>query len=144
MDITSILTSIFTGITAVIAIYNQVKIKQKLYVKSHLNCKDYVVTDVLICNNENYPICISIDVDNKYIIKLHTDWICEDGLIIESNSSKIIHIAHPLFINNNEHSILLIKSKSNKNKCVMITIERKADKLVNTVKKIKHMIKYYN
>ena len=144
MDITSVLTSMFTGITAVIAIYNQTKIKQKLYVNSNLYCKDYIVIHVLVCNNEKYPICISIDTDNKHIINLHTDCLGKNGFILESNSSKLIHIGHPLFVNSNEYSVLLMKSNVNKNKCVMVTIEMKTNRLNNIIKKINHIIKYYS
>ena len=49
MEITGFLTAIFTGITAGIAVYNQVKIKQKVYTLWH-NSDDCVCIDATICN----------------------------------------------------------------------------------------------
>ena len=73
MEITGFLTAIFTGITAGIAVYNQVKIKQKVYTLWH-NSDDCVCIDATICNYNKTPICLYLDEDNVFyldIINIH-------------------------------------------------------------------------
>lgn len=136
------LTAIFTGITAGIAVYNQVKIKQKVYTLWH-NSDDCVCIDATICNYNKTPVCLYLDEDNVFLSRHNKYSSIGHGFILKSGSEYKIRIQCEMYIKDEEYGVVLLRSYRKGNKCILITLVRKADIFSNFLNKMKHMIAYY-
>lgn len=143
MEITSFLTAIFTGVAVIITVYNQIKIKQKLYTRSHSSNNYYFSFDIVLYNHSESSVCVSLDEENKYL-KAWNRYLFRDNMfILEPNSCHVFNIKCPTYVDRRKYKIILIRSRVNGKKCLMVTMIKNSNIILNIVNKIEHMITYY-
>ena len=143
MEITGFLTAIFTGVAATITVYNQIKIKQKLYTRSYSITDYYFYFDVVLYNHSESSVCVSLDEENKYL-KTWNKYLFKDNMfILEPNSRHVFNIKCPTYVDCRKYKMILISSRINGKKCLMITMVKNSNIVLNIVNKIEHMITYY-
>ena len=63
--------------------------------------------------------------------------------ILEPNSRHVFNIKCPTYVDCRKYKMILIRSRINGKKCLMITMVKTSNIVLNIVNKIEHMITYY-